>query len=502
MVGRIAVQIRVVLGSKWFWRITLAFFVFEALWIAFSAAYPLAFDEDFHFGVISIYAERWSPWLGTQPPSADQFGALARDASYLYHYLFSFPLRFLQALTDSQTTQIIVLRLLNIGLFAAGLVLARRLLLRAGTSRAAAHTALALFVLIPTVPLLAAHINYDNLLMLLVPALLLCVLRFRDGLQHGQIDVPALSAVLALCLFGSVVKYAFLPMALAAGTFCAAYLWRAFGRRKKRVKTLGAAFKAGLAKIPRWTLLVLSATVLIGAVLFAERYVVNTVRYGNPVASCEAVLSDQRCLAYSPWARNYYFEHSKPTHSNANPVVYTVEFWFEGMARRLFFMIAGPHVGYDTQKPLPVVYAAGITLASVGTVLTIVYIRRVFKDQPGLVLIVGVAGLYTAALWWNNYTDYVNTGRAVAVNGRYFIPLLLPLSAVMLRAFSIALRRMPTAKPLLASVVIVLFLQGGGVGSFILGSKPNWYWPNPAVREVNQTTQSLLKPLIIEGPRR
>jgi hypothetical protein len=34
----------------------LIFFVLEGLWIACSAVYPMAFDEEFHFGLIKVYS--------------------------------------------------------------------------------------------------------------------------------------------------------------------------------------------------------------------------------------------------------------------------------------------------------------------------------------------------------------------------------------------------------------------------------------------------------------
>src|SRR5688572_18300901 len=176
-----------VLASRWFFVAVLAFFVFEALWMVASAAYPMAFDEEVHFGVIQLFSEHWLPFMGSQPESADSFGAIIRDPSYLYHYLMSFPYRFLNVFTDNQTAIIIVLRLINVALFVWGLVLFRKVMLRAKASPALAHTALAIFMLIPIVPQLAAHINYDNLLMIMVAWMCLLVATILDALKARKL---------------------------------------------------------------------------------------------------------------------------------------------------------------------------------------------------------------------------------------------------------------------------------------------------------------------------
>src|SRR5882724_9076501 len=115
-----------ILRSRRFFYAVLAFFAIEGVWIALSAAYPMAFDEDFHLGVIRVYTHGWSPFLSGQPDNAGQFGALAADPSYLYHYLMSFPYRLVGLVTDSQTAAVIVLRLLNIAMAVAGVGLFRR----------------------------------------------------------------------------------------------------------------------------------------------------------------------------------------------------------------------------------------------------------------------------------------------------------------------------------------------------------------------------------------
>ena len=86
----------------------MALFVLQAAWIALSGRYPMAFDENFHLGIIRLYAHHISPFWSGQPAGANAFGAVARDPSYLYQYLMSFPYRLVSIFTSSQTAHVLI----------------------------------------------------------------------------------------------------------------------------------------------------------------------------------------------------------------------------------------------------------------------------------------------------------------------------------------------------------------------------------------------------------
>src|SRR5882672_10647373 len=105
--------VRFVDSQPFFWLV-IALLVLEAAWIALTGRYPMAFDEDFHLGIIRLYAHHISPFWAHQPPDGNAFGAVARDPSYLYQYLMSFPYRLVAAFTSDQTLQVLWLRAVNI----------------------------------------------------------------------------------------------------------------------------------------------------------------------------------------------------------------------------------------------------------------------------------------------------------------------------------------------------------------------------------------------------
>lgn len=487
------------LSSRRFWYVVFGFFIFEALWLVFSAVYPMAFDEDFHLGVIRMYAEQWSPFLTAHPQTADQFGAVVRDPSYLYHYLMSFPYRILVYFTGTEAMQVVILRLMNVAMFAAGLALFRKVMLRAGASAALTHGALALFVLIPIVPQLAAHINYDNLLMILLPLMCLAVFSLTDSFRKRQINTQALLGFVAICLFMSVVKYAVLPFLAAALLFLAAvFAWRFKGHFNKA----GPGSRAGFIAMRRPLQIGLLGLCLLGGVLFMQRYGVNMVQYKTPVPDCGQVLSAEQCSAYGPWGRDYYFEQVKSIDFSPDPNTYMAE-WVKGMWYRLFFAVNGPTSAYTNYRPLPVPYYTAIVLAGAGLLTVLIWWRKVFRGNTYLLFFALLIAVYCVILWLDQYGMYKDTAQPVAINGRYLLPILPLLAVIIGRGLAAAASalRATRLKAVLCVAILLLFLHGGGFFTFILRSDNTWYWPSQPVRALNNQARDVLAPVIIEGPK-
>lgn len=482
------------LGSRACFYAILAFFVFQALWIALSAVYPMAFDEDFHLGIIRIYADHWLPFLSEHPAGADAFGAVTRDPSYLYHYLMSFPYRVLAAIVPSEVAQVLVLRFLNIGLFAYALLLFRRVLYRALPSSALAHITLALFTLIPIVPQLASQINYDNLLMVLMGWICLLVYRLIDAFRLRQLPLSALVLLLNLCLLASLVKYAFLPIFGAVVVFVAGYGYRCW-----RGSDIAKAWAIGWRSLSRPLLVVAALLTVVSSGLFVQRFGVNVLRYHTPIADCGEVLSYDNCKAYGPWIRNHDLAHSKGFF-DTSPFTYT-NYWLDGLWLRLFFAVNGPASNFTNYPPLPLPYHAAAVLAIAGLVALLLCSRRVFAGQPFAVFAATVAVLYCGALWFEDYSQYLETGQPVAINGRYLIPVLFLVAVLIGRALHYVLANRRKTKMVLAGVVLTCFLQGGGVITFIMRSDPSWYWPNQAVVKTNDAARRFLAPVVIEGKK-
>lgn len=206
---------RSVLGSNRFFYGIVAVLLLQAAWVALTGRYPMAYDEQNHMGIVRLYAEHVSPFWTEQPPGDAPYSAIARDPSYLYHFGLSFLYRLIGVFFQSEESKIVAFRLLSVAMFALGVWLYRKVLLRTKASKALVHVVFALFVLVPTVPFLAAQVNYDNLLFPLVAGLLLLTMQITDDIRNKSLDARRLALFVGVGMLTGLVKFPALPLLLA-----------------------------------------------------------------------------------------------------------------------------------------------------------------------------------------------------------------------------------------------------------------------------------------------
>lgn len=486
--------------SMRFFYATLVLLAFQAIWIAVSGLYPMAFDENTHLGIIRLYAGRLLPFWSSEPAGESLYGAVSRDPSYMYNYIMSFPYRVFAHFFHSEYAQVMFLRFINVILFLVGFMVFRLVLLNAGVSKRIMHSVLAIFVLIPVVPFLAGQLNYDNLLFLVIGiTLLLCQRLARHIKATGSFDLYSFLLILVVCLFGSLVKYAFLPIFFAIALYCL-WLWVREAKRQGTHKAVWLTSWQIFKRIGAWqkTIVLVLAVVLSG--LWLERYAVNTVRYHTPIPECNQVLSIERCMAYSPWRRNYLTRQDKlqgklPQEST-NPISYTVRYWIPKMMNGMFRAIDGVASNYIAKPPYVLLEVLpGVTLG-IGIALFLRW-QRELRHRYRLNMLLLLSAVYLALLWTQNYMDFLNIGYPFAIQGRYLIPILPVLCLVAVLGFNRLLRSKPNIKSAMVyGALLVLLTQGGGIGVFILRSDNSWYWPKPAVQHLNNGARRVLSPVV------
>lgn len=477
-------RLSALLGDRYFFWGVIGLLVLQAAWIAASGLYPMAFDEDFHLGIIRLYAHHISPFWSSQPNAADALGPVLRDPSYLYHWLMSFPYRLIAGFTSDQTIQVLVLRAINIGLFAWGLTIFRRLLLKTGASRAIVHSCLLIFVLIPVAPLLAAQINYDNLFLPVVGITLLLTIELDRRLSNSRLQINPLMRLLTLCLLASLIKYAFLPIFIAIVVYLLVRIWRQRGHLTVQMEN------------NRFRTIMLAVALIFSLTLAVQRYGVNLVRYHTPVPDCSQVLSVETCNHYGPWSRDHFLETHKPAGAPTSPFTFGHK-WLYGMWLRLFFAVDGPATNFQTRGPLILPGIGAIVFAGISVVAVLCYGRRIWRDYDTrvLTLLSVVSALYLAILWLDGYRTFLRVGQPVAINGRYLfpvLPFLLLIGALALNSF---LRKRNDVKLLIGGLAVLCLLWGGGALTYILRSNTAWYWPAPFVTSANRSVQNMLGPV-------
>ena len=491
----LAKRVLLVLNSSKTFRFILGLFIFQSIWIALTGKYPMAFDEDFHLGIIKLYAHHISPFWSSQPESANIFGAVFRDPSYLYHYIMSFPYRLISLFTNDQTIQVIWLRLINIGLFASGLIVFRKVLSFTDASKALINSTILIFVLIPVISLLAAQINYDNLLFPMTGLVLWLALKVCARLRNTkQIKIEDILSLVSIALLTALVKYAFLPILLAV----AAYMLICFKRTFINWSEFSKVFINSLASrnIFRSWLLVIGLIISVG--LFSQRYIVNTYLYHTPIPECSKVLDVEACSDYGPWVRDYSLKQIK-SHSSTNVVAFSGN-WLYGMWLRLFFSVDGLSTQHETRGALLFPAVISIIVSVTGTIFLVKYfriIRRIY-DHDAVWLFTFVSVVYIFILWLDQFEAFRRTGQAVAINGRYLLPVLLPIMLLVGLAFGQLLKTNNKLKVIFVSVTILGMFWGGGAMTYIIRSNDDgsWWWPNDYTRSVNHAVKSVLHPVM------
>ena len=487
------------LGSRKFFYAIIAFFVVETAWIAFSGRYPMAFDEDYHLGIIQLYAHQFSPFFAHQPANADQYGAVVRDPSYLYHWLMSYPYRLISHITGNFPAQVISLRLISLTFFACGLAVYRRVLKFSKLSDPLINSVFLFMILTPNVPLAAAQINYDSLLILMTAVTLLYALKFLTAFKQDRtIKLGTLAFVLSLSMLTCLEMYAFLPIFAVIFIYFSILLFRQW--RHDRKKFLAQLHK-GYGKLSRINRVGLGIFFVLALSLFAAMYGYNTAKYDWPLPECNQVIGADACKAYSVWERDNGYYLTKTSSYNKSPLFFTRK-WLSDYYYSLFFALNGKDSNFALGTALPIPYFSGIVVAIFGGVLLIIYRRKIFKANSVYLFYSLVIIGYVSALWLVNYKDYLHLGTAIALQGRYLIvimPLIYVLCATSFRYLFAAHKAL---KLWAVVLLVVLFSQGGGAVTFILRSDPSWYWENNSfVDKSNLKVRNVLKHTVYKGAK-
>ncbi len=479
-------------------KIILAIFILEGLYFTFFATFPQAFDENFHFGLIQIYSHHLSPFLTSQPNGGNPYGAVARDPSYLYHYLLSFPYRIFNLFNQNQTAQIIFLRLINLIIFVTGLLLFKKIMEKVGLSKKLIVVSLLLFILIPIVPQLAGQINYDNLVFLMTGLIVLWSLKLIDKIKQKNIDPVLVLAIISLSILTSLVKFEFMPIFLAITIYLLVIALKTF---RNSIKLILLNLYHNFRKISLSKKIFLVSFLILSLIMFVQRDGYNLIKYHSINPKCDTVLNKIDCQSYSVWYHDYVSHQLVSTNTvsvNKN-IFYYIGEWFYWIWYRLFFAVSGQNTNFSNYPPLPLPSAAFILISLISLYAFFRLRTKLFKISSYVNMLTLISVIYVLTLFYEGYKTYQYTGVLELMNGRYLVPILLLIITVSGMAISKILFQRKKLKIILASIVILLFLQGGGVITFITRSDSNWLWDNTEVHKINKAAKKISKHLIVEG---
>mgnify|MGYP003147706481 CR=1 FL=1 len=477
------------LGSNTFLYVIIGLFVVQALWFAFSLAYPLAYDESYHFGIIKAYTGQLGPIIFDQPESLDYLRDLENETSFIYHYLMSFPLRFIMLFTESNAVQVISLRIINIAFAAGGFFAYAKLFTKIKMPKLYTNIGLFFFSMIPVLAYLSATINYDNLLMPVTAGYFIACATYLRGKPWQWQNI---ASVVALGTFASLVKFTFLPLfAVSLGFFAV----RAWQYRIGFFRNLGFSIKT-----TTWRRNTVISLVLVSTIgLFSSIYFKNVVVYGTPLPSCQITLSAERCKANPIIVRGEMIRQNKEDRKPdllSGYVMTWIETMFSGQSQ---VIVRAPAESNPKPSSLPIITNT-LFFGGIISIAALLYAgRRIQWSVERKFLLVMTITLF-AAVFMKTASGYFTHYLPLAIQPRYLFTVLPILIVLSVCAFGIILRGQRTLAVACLLVITLLLTQGGGMTSYLLRSEPDWYWDSQAVRDVNSGLKKITQPFVKEYP--
>jgi hypothetical protein len=482
------IKLKQVIASSIFFKIIVILFFVQALWFAGSIQFGIPPDERYHFPFIEYYAEQpifSGPVLGNQASSTFNLGELQRTPSYLYHYVLSFPLKAINAFTESQQIQVFSLRLINIGFGLSFLLVLRKLLRMIGTSEIANN--LTVFALVSTGMFvwLSAAINYDNLANLTFLLLVYNLL----ALQKKPRLVPLLG-IIFFVIATILIKITFLPTVALAILFYLALNVKSYRSIYNKIKSDSKSVLT--QQKGRITTIFVGVGVVLMVLLFVERIGLNIVRYRAIEPSCFAIHARDDCLKFMSKGIEEKAAFRAAKAAGKIPPVNVVDIsrdWFVIMYQRLYF--------YFGHKSI-----AETSLAKTIAVLFVVFIAYLFVVVKGSifsnkeqVLLFALLLAYVAMLFALNVLTVIKQGRGYGWQGRYLLPVLpflyMFIVGAAVKAYQVSTK--PRKQFILgigAVLILGLVYSHSPVISFYRGSDANWY--TSSARSINLQIKRIL----------
>ncbi len=458
-------------GSRWFFRATLVLFALQSSWIALTGRYPQAFDEQYHFGLIKLHAQQWSPFFATQPAGADQYGAVVRDPDLLYHYLLSFIYRPLSMFIHNEIFQIVLLRFTSVAFIVIAFVLFRRLLLKMGLSISKANILIFFFSLLPVFTLLAGQLSYDTLLLVVTAITLNWLVDIVRTPAQTTNWLLILRLIIAMLLF-STVKYAFLPVFFGVTIVIFVYCW-------KRRNTLWSEFVRAWLKLTMLTRTMYIIAAVVAVWIFMGSIGLNLVRYHAPSPKCDQVISVQSCMEFGPFARDYASTHNDDHPSATDLAVYPIK-WTRNMIRETYFTV----YSYFNSEGKPAYYGGQSVyqLRTLGWMIFylsgigLVFGLRRLLSRNVTKAVLFVSAIYILSVFYVNIRTYYQTDYVIAVHGRYLFPVIIPFIGCAVLGLGYLLEGVPKKyfEQTKVALIVVMLLsigtfatQGGGFETYI-----------------------------------
>lgn len=436
-------------ASKIFLRLTILWFVVQAIFMAVSTNVGIPPDERIHLGYAQLFVNNgWLPAIHDQS-GFYWLGEVKQNPFFLYHYLMSLPLH----LFAHSSHAVILLRFINIAFAILSLFVIVRISNLLGFSKLVRN--LSLFMLCNTLMFvfLSSSINYDNLFTLVALTFVELTLRLWRTFSF-RVFVPYVLVFFTGCF----IKVSFLPIALASMVLLMVKI------RRRDIKLLPGQFYHFVSTSSRWLLGLYVIMFLIFATLFIQHFAVNAVRYHAITPACDRINTAEQCREDFIYARSEIFRNGQVTKPTISTFQYAAT-WADVMRRRTIGILGSKNI-----ENTSIISSWSQIMLVVSPLIIVWGLRK--KDSLILVLL-AVSAFYTLCLFLTNRSTYHNTGvYDLSVQGRYLFPVLPPLLLIVNHYIFGWLKS--SFAGLYILVTLVVFISAG-LPSYLAYSNRDWY---------------------------
>lgn len=451
------------LSSRWFFYFSFIWFLVQTSYLAITAHYRLIPDAATHLSKIKLFARDGLDPLIKNQEGFYFVGEMIRRPDTLYHYLMSLVYRvspFLEnsnvapGLTSENTGTVLMLRFTNIFLVLGGLVLFYLLMKRLGLPVIVRN--LSLFMMVNTMMFIfvASSINYDNMLFLMSMAVFYFLVMF---MQKRSIYILLL--LLGSLAVAGLVKKSFPPIGVVVLPLAVYYAYKSrYSIKKQTINILKSSWwkRVGLGS--------LLAVMLLFSGLFVERYVVNVIKYGDPVPGCLQLHTYEQCSQNALFKRSQRFENT-PTTYEIRPPEFTYK-WSDRMRESVFSVLS--HKSFSETKIMTYGSYLFIGLMIIATV------RKFDPKEREINTLLFISIYYILVLLAVNYfKTYMNTGIfGIALQGRYAFPVL-PILFALGNYYVFKLFAQKWLKALYSLFILIIFIPSG-ILNYIFWTDKEW----------------------------
>lgn len=427
-----------------------------------STKFGIPPDEVYHFTLIKLFSlNGWLPFLHSQY-GYFFLGEVTRTPYFFYHYVMSLPFH----LFGSSINAYIFLRLINIAVAFGSLVLMSKIATQLKVTKLVKN--LSLFMMANTLMFvfLSASVSYDNLFIIFTLGVVSLLLNLTD-----RFNITAFLGLMVLLVFGVMIKPNFIPIALVAALVIGVHF---------RLSLTEKITKQVNWKSNKLLNRVLLALLLLGSLLFVQRFVFNVVSYHAISPPCTKLHSIQQCSQSALLIRdNRLASAYQPPFLNCYQYLGQ---WSALMLKWTYGILATRNI--EPTRFISIWSQILILLAIFAT------IRKYDVRNIRFNIVLGVIIFYSLALIYTNHSTYQKTGLVfLSVQGRYMFGLL-PIFYIFANQFIFKLLRASYLKLAYILITILVFMTAG-LPSYIVGSDAAWYTTHTT--QINENLRSALR---------